>query len=70
MAIAATRFQQRTRHPGHLDRVTPYPDVVASLRALTMLPPIAGGTRIDVDTSREPDLNDLLVAIQDALGLS
>ena len=63
---AATRFFQRTRHPGHLDGAASYPDVLASLRALTALPPIAIGERIDVDTSAEPELNALLLAIHTA----
>jgi len=63
---AATRFLQRTRHPGHLDAAASYPDVLASLRVLSALPPIAAGTRIDVDTSGEPELNALVVAIRAA----
>lgn len=63
---AATRFLQRTRHPGHLDVEASYSDVLASLRALTALPPMTAGERIDVDTSREPELNALVLAIRTA----
>jgi glucokinase len=63
---AATRFLQRTRHPGHLDSAASYPEVLASLRALKALPPIAIGERIDVDTSAAPELNALLLAIHAA----
>jgi hypothetical protein len=41
-------------------------EVLASLRALIALPPIAVGERIDVDTSREPELNALVPAIRAA----
>jgi hypothetical protein len=63
---AATRFLQRRRHPGHLDAAAAYPEVLASLRTLQALPPIAAGKRIDVDTSGEPELNALVLAIRAA----
>jgi glucokinase len=65
--LAATRFLRRTRHPGHLDAAASYPDVLASLRTLQALPPIVAGKRIDVDTSGEPELNALVLAIRAAL---
>ena len=64
---AAKRFLHRTRHPGHLDGAASYPEVLASLRELTALPPIALANRIDVDTSGEPGLNALVLTIRAAL---
>jgi len=65
---AASRFLQRARHPGHLDAEASYSDVLAGLRALTALSPIAAGERIEVDTSREPELNAIVLAVRNVLG--
>jgi predicted kinase len=64
LEVAASRFLQRRRHPGHLDGESSSADVVASLRKLTQLPPLDIGQRIDVDTSQEPDLTDVVRAIR------
>jgi glucokinase len=66
--VAATRFVRRPRHPGHLDGESSPVEVVASLRALAQLPPLNLGQRIDVDTSQEPNLTDVVRAIRSALG--
>jgi len=65
--IAASRFLERRRHPGHLDSATSRVDLLASLRQLTQLPALDIGQRIAVDTSREPNLTGVLRAIRDAL---
>jgi hypothetical protein len=54
--IAAQRFLLRTRHPGHLDHEKQLSSVVASLGAISQLPPLEIGPRIDVDTVTEPDV--------------
>jgi hypothetical protein len=40
-----------------------------SLQRLTQLPPLAIGQRIDVDTSQEPNLAEVVRAIRSALEL-
>lgn len=65
--IAASRFLQRRRHPGHLDGELGFAEVLASLQELARLTPICIGQRIDVDTSSEPQVMDVVRAIRDAL---
>jgi hypothetical protein len=67
LEVAASRFCQRRRHPGHRDDESSYADVLVSLRKLTQLPLLDIGRRIDVDTSREPDLTAVVRAIRSAL---
>ena len=64
---AAERFLRRTRHPGHLDRETSDAELLASLHALARLDPVDVGVRVDVDTSREPELDVVVRAVHDAL---
>ena len=69
LEVAASRFLQRRRHPGHLDAESSAEEVVVSLRKLTQLPPLDIGQRIDVDTSQEPNLTDVVRAIRGLLEL-
>jgi predicted kinase len=69
LEVAANRFLQRRRHPGHLDGAPSPAEVIASLRQLTQLPPLDIGQRIDVDTSHEPNLTDVVRAIRGTLEL-
>jgi chloramphenicol 3-O-phosphotransferase len=62
--IAAERFCQRKRHPGHLDSMSSYADVLASLCTLARLGPLKIGPRIDVDTSGGLVLGTVLRDIQ------
>lgn len=62
--IAALRFVRRIRHPGHLDRDASYADVLDSLRALTSLAPVELGRRIEIDTSQEPEIEEVIRAIR------
>lgn len=64
--IAANRFLQRRRHPGHLDGGSSPAEVRASLRQLTQLPPLDIGPRIEIDTSHEPNLAGVARAITTA----
>ena len=66
--VAASRFLHRRRHPGHRDVDSSPAEVLVSLRKLVRLPPLDIGQRIDVDTSREPNLTDVVGAIRGALG--
>jgi glucokinase len=60
---AAARFALRARHPGHLDRGGSDAELLASLRDLAALDAIDVGYRIDVDTSREPELDAIVSAV-------
>ena len=62
---AADRFLRRRRHPGHLDDGASYSEVLASLQRLSALGPLEIRQRIQVDTSREPNLADLVREIRD-----
>jgi predicted kinase len=50
--VAAERFTKRTRHPGHLDGLRTYAEVLASIRALPDIASLKLGEVIDVDTER------------------
>jgi AAA domain-containing protein len=67
--VAASRFFHRRRHPGHLDAESSFEELLESLRKLAPLPQLDIGPRIEVDTSREPDLTAIAGAIRGALGL-
>lgn len=58
-ALAAERFQRRTRHPGHLDpQLTPdqVAERVATIRATYPGPLRLGGPLLTIDTSRPVDI--------------
>jgi len=59
-AVAARRFLQRKRHPGHLDGEQSYLKVVASFRKLARLAPPEIRTRVCVDTSQELNITNLV----------
>jgi hypothetical protein len=48
--VAAERFTSRTRHPGHLDGLRTYAEVLAAIRALPHIASLNLGEVIDVDT--------------------
>jgi glucokinase len=60
---AAERFIQRKRHPGHLDSMRSYGEMLARLRQLSRLGPLAIEPRIEVDTLRDSNLDELILAI-------
>lgn len=65
--LAAARFIERRRHPGHLDNTSSYEEVLANLQQLARLEPLEIGKQIDVDTSGELKLEDVVSAIRAAL---
>jgi hypothetical protein len=69
LEVAASRFLKRRRHPGHLDGESSSAEILVSLRRLAQLPLLDIGPRIDIDTSGEPDLTDVVRAIRGALDL-
>jgi thymidylate kinase len=66
--IAAARFLQRRRHPGHLDAEADESRILASIRQIPMSGIQNIGVRIVVDTSREFALASLVHSIRRALG--
>jgi hypothetical protein len=65
---AADRFLRRQRHRGHLDDTKSRDEVLISLRILSDLPHLDIGERVEVDTSEEPHLDDVMRKVRDALG--
>jgi chloramphenicol 3-O-phosphotransferase len=57
LEIAAERFLQRKRHPGHLDIERSREDALRSLGAIAGLAPIQIGQRVDVNTAQEVSLD-------------
>lgn len=51
--LAARRFFDRQRHPGHLDRGKSYAEVLASVQAAARFGALKIGLRIDVDAAQE-----------------
>jgi hypothetical protein len=51
--VAAARFSQRTRHPGHLDSARSYEEILMSVQDLARFKPLEIGERVSVDTSKE-----------------
>ncbi|WP_381553894.1 AAA family ATPase [Streptomyces eurythermus] len=69
-ALAAERFLQRTRHPGHLDpRLTPgqVAERVATIRATYPGPLRLGGPLLTVDTSRSLDITAVVEEVRGLL---
>jgi glucokinase len=65
-AVATSRFLQRQRHPGHLDHEQTYRTLFTQLETLARLAPLDVGERIDVDTTIEPNIDELVGRIQAA----
>jgi glucokinase len=53
--VAATRFQQRRRHPGHLDEAKQLSDLLPDFEEHAQLGPLGLGQLIKVDTNGEID---------------
>ena len=57
--IAAERFLRRERHPGHLDVERLYGDVLESWRAIAELGVMTCGSRVEVDTTRAVNVEEV-----------
>jgi hypothetical protein len=64
--LAAERFLQRKRHPGHLDARRSYQELLASFRSLSRLGPLGVDPRIEVDTSQDRNVDDIVRLIRAA----
>jgi len=65
-ATAAERYFRRTRHQGHLDAGASHPEVLARIRSLSAFGYLEIGERVIVDTSHEPDLDEVVRQVRDA----
>jgi len=65
--IAAERFVQRKRHPGHHDDKKSPSEVLASIREVAGFGRLNIGPRVDVDTSQTPNVDAVLHDIHQAL---
>lgn len=65
--VAATRFINRVRHPGHLDSAKRHEEVLSNFRTLAAIGPLGVGTLIRVDTSDEVNLNAVVSEVKSRL---
>ena len=65
--IAAARFVQRKRHPGHHGDKKAPSEILASIRGVAELGRLDIGPRVDVNTSQTPNLDVVLHDIHQAL---
>jgi hypothetical protein len=65
--MAARRFIQRRRHPGHLDGRTSYADALASLRDIEALGRLDLAPCIDVDTAVQLQLDEVVRLVDSRL---
>jgi thymidylate kinase len=63
---AAKRFFERRRHPGHRDSTKSYAEILADFQALSRLEPLAIGSTVIVDISREVSLVEIVRDIRSA----
>jgi shikimate kinase len=57
--VAAARFIERRRDPGHLDGSKSFEEVLASFRALSRMGPLGIGRLLEVDTSGKVDTSGI-----------
>jgi len=65
--VAASRFGQRRRHPGHLDDQSSGAELLERIRDVARLPLLDLGDCIDVNTSEVSDVKDLARNIRAAM---
>ena len=64
--IAAERFLGRVRHPGHLDSEKSHAEILAGIREIARFGRLDMGARVEVDTSRRPELDAVVTKIRTA----
>jgi glucokinase len=62
--VAAARFLARKRHAGHLDDSTNHERLVAQLYEHSLFSRLDVGPRVDVDTAREPRVDEVVREIE------
>lgn len=65
--IAAMRFVNRARHPGHLDSAKRIEDLLSSFQTLASTGPLGVGKLLRVDTANEVNLDLLINAVKSLL---
>jgi glucokinase len=70
VALAATRFAHRRRHPGHLDSTRSAAEVIASIHALPVSGFLDVGERVVIDTTTAVDPTLLLEIVEAAFARS
>ncbi len=65
--IAAKRFVQRIRHPGHLDGDKDDEEITKNFRSLACLGPLGIGRLIQIDTTDNLEITDLVNDIKMSL---
>ena len=68
-AIAAARFIDRARHPGHLDRVKQLDDVLIRFQDGAGAGPLRIGNVLEVDTSVEVDVDAVVSQVRGLLNI-
>jgi predicted kinase len=66
LELAATRFAQRSRHPGHLDNTRSVAEVFASIQALPVPGYLGVGERVVIDTTTTVERTLLLQTVEAA----
>lgn len=59
-AIAAERFRTRVRHPGHLDQLKTYEEILAGFQQHAALGPLGVGHLVTVNTEGDVKLGDVI----------
>ena len=67
--LAATRFVNRTRHPGHLDSAKRIEDLLSGFQTLASTGPLGVGKLLRVDTSKEVTLDLVINTVKSLLNL-
>lgn len=62
--VAAARYINRARHPGHLDSAKRPEDVLSQFRILAAMGPLGLGRLLQVDTTTDIDLSPLIGEIR------
>lgn len=65
---AANRFKSRKRHPGHLDALRPYEQILGQLQRMAQAGPLGIGELIEVDTRAVPNIEDIAARIRAKVG--
>jgi glucokinase len=69
-ALAAHRFLERRRHPGHLDAHRTFFEVLASIETQASFGSLTLQPIVDVDTSRDVDFDSILTNVKLVLALA
>ena len=66
--VAARRFVERSRHPGHLDRLVTFDDILPRFQRLAAAYPIGLDKVVTVDTTEAVDIESTVAALGSLAG--